>query len=170
MLQRGPECFAYSAGRRGQSRVQHFRLVKPPPLHGSVEESIIDPCVTSLLAVHNVWENLFSDFSEHPVLLVNRKSLTFAVCHSFPLPPHAQGFSKVTLLFLEHHKGPKGPHTPLFFYDTAPKLAVSPPFDKLLSYRESPFPGPQIQFNLLGQSSVAPFPLLHLIVPGGLFW
>lgn len=118
MLPRSPEYFAYSALRRGQIRVLHSRLVKPQPLPGLVEENVIGLCVTSLpscpqcLGESVFWFFPSTQFCQWP----ENVSLSWYAAN-FLFPLHAQGFSKVTLLFLAYCKSPKGSHT-LFFYDT----------------------------------------------------
>ena len=117
MSPRGPECFAYSALRRGQIRVLHSRLVNPLPLPGWWRKALLVRVQHHFLPVHSVWENLFSDFSQCPILLVTRKMSHFhgmLLAFHFHFAPRV--FSKVTLLFLAYRKGPKGSHT-LFFYD-----------------------------------------------------
>lgn len=64
-------------------------------------------------------------------------------------------------------KSLQGPHIPLFFSDTNSLLQSLPslyPLTPSLSYTESPFPGLKVQFNLLAQSPVTSFLLLHLIM------
>lgn len=150
--------------------------MKPLPLHGLVQETVTGSCMKSLLSCPQRPGK--SGFKFSPIsdfVSDQKKSHTHGIllAFHFGLVPRVFPRSYFFSLYLVRVCNVYTLNVLLWhiLINSLLQSWLCPhPLTPLLSCIEAPFPGLQVQFNHLDQSTVTTVPLLRLIMAGGHFW